>query len=78
MTLSPPVPPGNQSPFPLHEPPHHGVTASGAVEAQDGTSRVVSRKMLATVGGAVGLGAALLVALRLTTSRKTVATRSEA
>jgi len=78
MTQSPPVPPRNQSPYPLQEPPHSSVRepeASEMAQADEMSSQGPSTKVLAAVGGLLGFGAALLLALRLTANRKTAVAR---
>lgn len=65
MTHSPPVPPGNQSPYPLQEPPHDTSSAAPtdvttkATDSQD--LPVVSGTALG-IGLAIGLGSAALLA----------------
>jgi hypothetical protein len=80
MTHSPPVPPHNQSPYPLEEPPHLSVSkAEPDVSARtqdqttDAPSRELSTKTLAAIGGALGFGAVAIFALKLVANRKTAA-----
>ncbi len=66
MSHSPPVPPGNQSPFPRHEPPHpHAAEPTVTRAPQDAPpARTASPLGLAAVIG-VGAIAALVGALFL-------------
>lgn len=65
MTHTPPVPPGNQSPYPLQEPPHDASSAAPAdVIPKSGDSQdlpAVSGTALG-IGLAIGLGSAALLA----------------
>jgi hypothetical protein len=65
MTHSPPVPPGNQSPYPLQEPPHEHHAAPMAdrsvARAPANDQSVVSGRTLG-IGVAIGLGSAALLA----------------
>jgi hypothetical protein len=71
MSHSPPIPQGNQSPYPLQEPPHaHHETKAPRRDAakasprasHDGESVVDQLRALplVAVGAAIGLGAALI------------------
>ncbi|QNQ08466.1 hypothetical protein [Sphingomonas alpina] len=69
MTHSPPIPAGNQSPYPLQEPPHdHPSPPPEAVAYDDddesreeGLVPGISNKTLG-IGAAVGIGSAAIVA----------------
>jgi len=65
MTHSPPVPPGNQSPYPLQEPPHeHQATPPDVAARRDhshANEPVVSGAALG-IGVVIGLGSAALLA----------------
>lgn len=69
MTHSIPVPPGNQSPYPLQEPPHvhHAALAASKQTASGGGSDAhhASRGGLAVIGGALALGALAIAAVVL-------------
>ncbi|MGY4397222.1 hypothetical protein ACVWZA_002416 [Sphingomonas sp. UYAg733] len=65
MTHTPPVPPQNQSPYPLHEPPHEHhapLPEKSAANDDDGEAApAISAKALG-IGAAVGIGSAAIVA----------------
>ena len=70
MSHSPPVPQGNQSPYPIQEPPHtrvhtpaHDDTADRDRPTADDEASIVDQLRalpLVAVGAAIGLGAALV------------------
>jgi hypothetical protein len=65
MTHSPPVPKGNQSPYPLHKAPHIVPTSSVVSKEVAPTPSLPSTTtILAVIGGVIGLGAALFAGQR--------------
>lgn len=76
MTYSPPVPKGNQSPYPLQEAPHIVPRDSDPQGAEPRPTGWSGTTMLAAVAGAIGIGAAALFATRkLAFARRTPAAR---
>lgn len=57
MTHEPPVPPDNQSPYPIAEPPHEHHAPSPAPEPEEEQS---GRARMLLVGGAVAAGVAAI------------------
>jgi len=63
MPHSPPVPPGNQSPYPLAEPPHERHDVAPAVAAPLPDRTLSDRHIRTGIAAALGIGAiAALVA----------------
>lgn len=61
MTHTPPIPAGNQSPYPLHEPPHartHGAPAAGGKHvAKTPEPQAISVPTVIALAAGVGLAA---------------------
>lgn len=66
MSKQPPVPTGNQSPYPLAEAPHDhsgdGEALTAAREAAEARNRRASSSRQLGIGAAVGVGSAAVVA----------------
>lgn len=66
MSKQPPVPTGNQSPYPLEEPPHphggEGEAVTAAREAAEARKRRAPSSRQFGIGAAVGVGSAAVVA----------------
>lgn len=66
MSKQPPVPAGNQSPFPLQESPHdhhsEGEAVTAAREAAEARRRRARSSRQVGIGAAVGVGSAAVVA----------------
>ena len=65
MSKQPPVPTGNQSPYPLQESPHEhseGEAVTAAREAAEARRRRASSSRQLGIGAAMGVGSAAVVA----------------
>ena len=63
MSHTPPVPQGNQSPYPLQEPKHEPASGSLPAVAENVAETVIDRARdlpLVAIGAAIGLGAAVI------------------
>ncbi|QNA85220.1 hypothetical protein G4G27_15345 [Sphingomonas sp. So64.6b] len=60
MTHSPPIPPHNQSPYPLQEPPHEHHEPLPEAAAAEETPAISTRAL--GIGAVVGIGSAAIVA----------------
>lgn len=65
MSHSPPVPPGNQSPFPLQEPPHRPTPGTGTGRADEARAGSAPPGLLPLLAGAAGIGVIVAAAAAL-------------